>query len=93
MASGVVVVVVVVVVGVCNRSQMRTSKCTFLFFGVSIGLDLSQKCTKGIFDRSHHWEENEHFIKLSNVKKLTVNKLVLTYNVSMGAGNMGADSR
>jgi len=34
-----VVVVVVVVVGVCNRSQMRTSKCTSLIFGVSIGLD------------------------------------------------------
>ena len=29
----------VVVVGVCNRSQMRTSKCTCLIFGVSIGLD------------------------------------------------------
>ena len=28
-----------VVVGVCNRSQMRTSKCTCLVFGVSIGLD------------------------------------------------------
>jgi len=28
-----------VVVGVCNRSQMRTSKCTYLIFGVSIGLD------------------------------------------------------
>jgi len=41
-ASGVVVVgvvVVVVVVGVCNRFQMRTSKCTCLIFGVSIGLD------------------------------------------------------
>jgi len=40
-ASGVVdvVVVVVVVVGVCNRSQTRTSKCTRLIFGVSIGLD------------------------------------------------------
>ena len=37
--SGVVVVVVVVGVGVCNRSQMRTSKCTCLIFGVSIGLD------------------------------------------------------
>ena len=43
--SGVVgvVVVVVVVVGVCNHSQMRTSKCTCLifakFFGVNIGLD------------------------------------------------------
>ena len=36
-ASG--VVGVVVVVGVCNRSQMRTSKCTCLIFGVSIGLD------------------------------------------------------
>ena len=35
-ASG---VVVVVIVGVCNRSQMRTSKCTCLIFGVSIGLD------------------------------------------------------
>ena len=31
--------VVVVVVGVCNRSQMRTGKCTCLIFGVSIGLD------------------------------------------------------
>jgi len=30
---------VVVVVGVCNRSQRRTSKCTCLIFGVSIGLD------------------------------------------------------
>jgi len=29
---------VVVVGGVCNRSQMRTSKCTCLIFGVSIGL-------------------------------------------------------
>jgi len=38
-ASGAVGVVVVVVVGVCNRSQMRTSKCTCLIFGVSIGLD------------------------------------------------------
>jgi len=36
---GVVVVVVVVVVGVCNRCQMRTSKCTCLIFGVSMGLD------------------------------------------------------
>ena len=37
-ASGVVGVVigVVVVVGVCNRSQMRTSKCKCLIFGVSI---------------------------------------------------------
>ena len=32
-------VVVVIDVGVCNRSQMRTSKCTCLIFGVSIGLD------------------------------------------------------
>jgi len=32
-------VVVVVVVGVCNRFQTRTSKCTCLIFGVSIGLD------------------------------------------------------
>jgi len=42
-ASGVVcvcvVVLVVVVVGVCNRSQMRTSKYTCLIFGVSIDLD------------------------------------------------------
>jgi len=36
---GVVVVVVVSGGGVCNRSQMRTSKCTCLIFGVSIGLD------------------------------------------------------
>jgi len=28
-----------------------------------------------------------------NVNKLAVNKLVLTYNVSMGAGNMGAGTR
>jgi len=45
-------VIVVVVVGVCNHSQMRTSKCTCLIFGVSIGLDPDYKCTKGIFDRS-----------------------------------------
>jgi len=32
-------IVVGVVVGVCNRSQMRTSKCTCLIFGVTIGLD------------------------------------------------------
>ena len=54
-ASG-VVGVVVVVVGVCNRSQMRTSKCTCLIFGANIGLDdhgwKCTKCTKGIFDRS-----------------------------------------
>jgi len=31
----------IVVVGVCNRCQMRTSKCTCLIFGVSIGLDPS----------------------------------------------------
>jgi len=37
-------VVVVVGGGVCNRSQMRTSKCTCLIFG--------QKCTKGISDTS-----------------------------------------
>jgi len=29
--------IVGVVVSVCNRSQMRTSKCTCLIFGVSIG--------------------------------------------------------
>jgi len=32
-------VVGIVVVGVCKCSQMRTSKCTCLIFGVSIGLD------------------------------------------------------
>ena len=32
-------------------------------------------------------------IKLSNVNKLAVNKLFLTYNVSMGAGKLGAGSR
>jgi len=37
-ASG-VVGVVVVIVGVCNRFQMRISKCTCLIFGVSVGLD------------------------------------------------------
>ena len=31
--------IVVVVVGVYNRSQMKTSKCRCLIFGVSIGLD------------------------------------------------------
>ena len=41
MASGVVgiavVVVVVIVVGVlCNDSQVRTSKCTCLIFGMSL---------------------------------------------------------
>jgi len=40
--SGVVVVVVV-----CNRSQMRISKCTCLIFGVSIVLEPNLKCTKG----------------------------------------------
>ena len=37
--SGCTVVSGVVVVVVCNRSQMRTSKCTCLIFSVSIGLD------------------------------------------------------
>jgi len=39
--SGIVVVVVVVVGGgdVCNRSQMKTSKCTCLIFDMCIGLD------------------------------------------------------
>jgi len=87
-ACGIVgIVVVVVISGVCNRCQMRTIKCRCLIFGMSIGLDPGKKCTKGIFDKSHCWEENEHFIKLSNVNKLAVNKLVLTYNVSMGAGS------
>ena len=41
-ASGVVVVVVVGVGGgVCNRSQMRTSKCTCLIFVVIIRVMLS----------------------------------------------------
>jgi len=38
-ASGVVVVVIVIVIGICNRSKMRTSKCTCLIFDASIGLD------------------------------------------------------
>jgi len=29
----------VVVVGICNHSQMRTTKCTCVIFGVSVGLD------------------------------------------------------
>jgi len=46
-ASGVVGIVIgVVVVGVCNRSQMRTSKCTCLIFGVTIGLDLARNAQK-----------------------------------------------
>jgi len=32
------------------------------------------------------------FVKLSNINKLAIKKLVLTYNVSVGAGNMGAGS-
>ena len=35
MVSG--IVIVVVGGGICNRSQMRTNKCTCLIFGVSIG--------------------------------------------------------
>jgi len=34
-----------VVVGICNRSQMRTSKCTFNF-GVSIVLTLARNAQK-----------------------------------------------
>jgi len=56
-------------------------------------LTLARNAQKGIFDRNRRWEENEHFIKLSNVNELAVNKQVLTHNVSMGAGNMGAGSR
>ena len=41
------------IISICNRSQMRTSKCACLIFGVSIGLDRGQKSTKGIFDRSY----------------------------------------
>jgi len=36
----------IVVVGVCNRSQMRTSKCTCLIFGVSIGKDPARNAQK-----------------------------------------------
>jgi len=39
LSSSASVTSVVVVIGVCNRSKMRTSKCTCLIFGVSIGLD------------------------------------------------------
>ena len=48
---------VVVVVGVCNRSQMRTSKCTCLLFGVNIGLDPARRAQEefliGQSSRSH----------------------------------------
>jgi len=37
--SGCTVVSGIVIIGVCNHSQMRTSKCTCLIFGVSLGLD------------------------------------------------------
>jgi len=54
-AFGIVLVIVVVgfvvVVVVCNHSQMRTSKCTCLIFGLSVGLDPGYKRTKGIFTR------------------------------------------
>ena len=47
-----------------------------------------------MFDRSHRLEENEHFIKKTFERnKLAIYKLVLTYNVSMGAGNMGTGSK
>jgi len=53
-ASG---VVGVVVVGICNHFQMRTSKCTCLIFGVSIGLDPARNAHKefliGQSSRSH----------------------------------------
>ena len=45
-AYGVDGVVVVVGGGVCNRSQMRTSKCTCLIFGASIGLDPAKDAQK-----------------------------------------------
>jgi len=35
--SGVVGVIVVIVIGICNHSQMRTSICTCVIFGVNIG--------------------------------------------------------
>jgi len=48
---------IVVVVGVWNCSQMRTSKCTCLIFGVTIGLDLARNAQKefliGQSSRSH----------------------------------------
>jgi len=49
--SGIVVVVVVV----CNRSQMRTSKCTCLIFGVRIGLatNAQKEFLIGQSSRSH----------------------------------------
>ena len=55
------------VVGVCNRSQMRTSKYTFLIFGVCVGLrhqatHMGRKTWKGLysftlFNRSWPWLE------------------------------------
>ena len=77
-----------------NYANIHT--CTCLIFGVSISLGLdpiARNAQKEFFDRSHRWEENKHSIKLSNVNKLAVSKLVLPYNVSMGAGNMRAGSR
>ena len=81
MASGVVVVVVVVVVGACNCSQMRTSKCTCLIFGVSIGLDPGQKCTKGIFDRlklkvTRHIADHLWVASIVNTARLQVTRRV-----------------
>ena len=43
---------VVVVGGICNRSQMRTSKCACLIFGVSIGLDPARNAQKEFLKRS-----------------------------------------
>jgi len=48
--SGCTMVSGVVGGGVCNCSQMRTSKCTCLIFGVSIGLGAGLKRTEGIFN-------------------------------------------
>jgi len=48
---------VVVVIGICNCSQMRTSKYTHLVFGISIGLDPARNAQKefliGQSSRSH----------------------------------------
>ena len=58
LVSGVVIVVVVVVVviGVCNRSQMRTSKCTCLIFGLSVDLNSGYKCVKGFLIVQRHMQ-------------------------------------
>ena len=44
--SGCTVASSIVSIGVCNRCQMRTSKCTCLIFGVSMGLDPGRNAQK-----------------------------------------------